>query len=75
VSTTSMTLVCVFMPGDRRTSYVPRRFEQLHDPSPSRGAHVRVDLRGRHRLVPEQIANVPDVGAALEQLGRVGAGR
>ena len=28
---------------------------------------MRVDLR----LVPQQIANVPDVGAALEELGRV----
>jgi hypothetical protein len=42
---------------DRRTAYVPRRFEQLHDPPSTRGADVRVALRGRHRLVPQQIAN------------------
>jgi hypothetical protein len=35
------------------------------------GAHVRIVLSGRDRLVPEQIANVPDVRATLEQLGRV----
>ena len=30
-----------------------------------------VDLRGRDRLVPQEIPDVPDVGAALEELGRV----
>ena len=32
---------------------------------------MRIVLSGRDRLVPEQIANVPDVRATLEQLGRV----
>ena len=48
-----------------------RRFEQLHDPPPARDADVACNLRGRHRLVTQQIANVPDVGPALEELGRV----
>ena len=57
--------------GDRSTSYVSGCFENLYDPPPARSADVRVDLRGRDRLVTQKIANVPDVRAALEQLGRI----
>lgn len=32
---------------------------------------MRVDLRGRDGLVTQEVANVPDVGAALEELGRI----
>jgi len=69
VSTASTTLVGVFTRGRQKDFLCPRRVEQLHDPPPARGADVRVDLRGRDRLVTQQIANVPDVGDAPEELG------
>lgn len=49
----------------------PLLFQQLYGAPLTRGADVRVDLRRGHRLVAEQIADVSNVRAPLQELGRI----
>ena len=41
-------------------------------PAQAAGIDVAVDLRRRERRVPEQLLDRPQVGASLEEMGRVG---
>jgi hypothetical protein len=44
--------------------------QELHRLPLPRRRHVRVNLRGRHRLVPEHLLDRPEVGPAIQELRR-----